>query len=119
VGGAELAVDSVEKRRHPFPRRRRNEDRKTGVAKPFVLQLHATLTREKIDLVPDFEDVAIDRQRVDAEIPEYLLDVLSLSFRLLVRDVAYMQDEIGFDDFFERCAESRDEHRRKIGNEAD
>ena len=37
----------------------------------------------------------------------------------LMRNVAHMQDHVGLDHLFERGAESRDQHGRQVGNEAD
>ena len=83
------------------------------------MQLRLPIIAEQIDLVPDFEDVAVGGERIDAEVAEHFLDVVGLRLRLLMRDVADVQDQVGLDDFFKRGAKRGDQHRRQVRDEAD
>ena len=56
---------------------------------------------------------------MDAELAENLHHVLRLLLRFRRGDVADMQDEVGLEHLLERGAESRDQHRRQVGDEAD
>ena len=50
---------------------------------------------------------------------EHLVDLCDAVVALGIGRIADMEDEVGLQHLFERGAESRDEHRRQIGNEAD
>ena len=47
-----------------------------------------------------------------------MLNVARLRLRLAMGNVADVEQRVGFDHVFKRGAECRDEHRRKIGDEA-
>ena len=71
---------------------------------------------EEIRLVPDFDD-PVGVFRVDAEVVQDRDDVGTLRQRVLMGNIAHVQDHIGRHHFFERCPERRDQHRRQIGDE--
>ena len=73
---------------------------------------------KKVGLVPDLDDPRCV-VRVDAEFAQDDVDVARLRLRFAMRDVADVEQHVGLDHVFERRAEGRDEHGRKIGDEAD
>src|ERR1700730_8490565 len=94
----EPVLDRTQQFVDPLPGHRGDQE-----ARPFrrtagrnVAQVLALLGVETIDLVPDFDD-ARPRPRIgiDAELTQHRLDVALLRFRVLMRDVADVQDNVG------------------------
>src|SRR3569832_2164260 len=93
-------LDRLEKTVDPLARFGRNQKarplgRAAGCDIPDVLTL---VRRKPIDLVPDFKD-ALSTGRIDAELAQYGFDILLLRFRVLVRDIPDMEDDVGFEHF--------------------
>ncbi len=87
-------------------------------ARGDVAQVLALLWAEPIDLVPDFENTPT-RLRIDAELTQHGVDVALLGLRILMRDVAHVENEISLQHLFQRGAERGDQLRRQIGDESD
>src|SRR5262245_24970045 len=73
---------------------------------------------EQVELVPHF-DQAPAVVGVDVEAPQHFADVVRLGGRVLVRDVAHVQDHVGLDHLLQGRAERRHQHGRQIRDEAD
>ena len=73
---------------------------------------------EAIDLVPDFEN-ALPRIGIDAELAQHGIDVALLRIGVLMRDIADVENDIGFQHFLQRRAKRRHQLRRQVGDEAD
>src|SRR5215813_14308107 len=66
---------------------------------------YALIWVQPIDLVPNLKQSRI--VRFNAEPGENLRHVIRLCFRIVVGDVAHVQDHVRFDHFFKGGAESR------------
>ncbi len=59
------------------------------------------------------------RNAIDPEIIENTFYVASLRLGFGVRDVPYMENEVGFNHLFQRRTKSGHQRRRQVGNEPD
>jgi hypothetical protein len=105
-----LVFDCRDQFVEPLPRERRYQYRLPAVtpAAPEVVEPLPFLGIEAIDLVPYFDQPRI--VRLDAETAQHVEDVRRLRGGVAVRDVAHMEDDVGFYHLFESRAECRHQH---------
>lgn len=58
-------------------------------------------------------------RRIDVQLPQDGFDVVLLSFGILMRYVSDVKNDVRLDHFFQRRPKRRDQHGRKVGDEAD
>ena len=83
-----------------------------------IAQADTRVALEPVDLIPNLQQPSL-LPAGDAQLRQYILDVQRLCFGILVRDVAYVQNQVGFDDLFERRAKRGHQRGRQIRDEAD
>ena len=88
-----------------------------GLAFGAIVHASAGVAIESIDLVPNLQQLRAVPHG-DAELGQDRFDVERLRFGVLVRHVAHVQDQVGFDHLFQRRAECRHQHGRQIRNES-
>ena len=88
-----------------------------GLALGAIVHASAGIVIEPIDLVPNLQQLRAVPHG-DAELGQDRFDVERLRFGVLVRHVAHVQDQVGFDHLFQRRAKCRHQHRRQIRDES-
>src|SRR5579875_1534221 len=102
----------------PLPGYRRRRDEGMIASGGRFAKGNPLVFRKKIDLVEELDQPRID-ELSQSELLEDAIDVVPLGFRIGMRDISNMDDDIRFQHLLERGAERRHELGREIGNEAD
>ncbi len=120
AGCRQPVLDRGEERADPLPGFGGDQETRAfrRAAGGDILQVFALLRIEAIDLVPDFEN-ALPRIRIDSELAQHAIDVALLRIGVFMRDVADVENDVGFQHFLQRRAKRRHQLRRQVGDEAD
>jgi hypothetical protein len=112
----DLGGEAVE----PLPAQSRQQDRPPGGRAAFgnVANPGAGVLIKPVDLVPRLDQLCALRG-LDTQLMQHLGDVGRLSVGIFVRDVAHMNDHIGFDHLFQGGPKGRHQHGRQVRDEAD